>query len=177
MLTAKKNEFKGAEFLIKNTDHNNVYTPEQISDEQKMISDTARDFFKKEVHPAIERLEAMEEGLTLEIMKKAGDLGFLGISVPQEYGGMEFDFNTETYFYEQMGISMSFVLSLGAHIGIGTLPILYFGNESQKAHYLPRIATGEIKCAYCLTEPTSGSDALSAKTKARHRIFLPPAAI
>ena len=145
MLTAKKNEFKSAQYLIKNTDYNNVYTPEKVTDEQKMISDTARDFFIKEIHPVIDRLEAMEDGLTLELMKKAGELGFLGISVPQEYGGMEFDFNTETYFYEQMGISMSFGLSLGAHIGIGTLPILYFGNEAQKSHYLPKIATGEIK--------------------------------
>ena len=100
------------------------------------------------------------------LLQKANELGFLGISIPTEYGGMELDFNTESYFFEQLGIAHSFALTLGAHIGIGTLPILYFGNDEQKQKYLPRIATGELKAAYCLTEPTSGSDALSAKTNA-----------
>jgi len=162
----KEERLKGGEFLLKESDQHTIYVPEMITQEQEMISNSARDFFINEVHPVLDRLDAQEEGLTLSLLEKAEKLGFLGISIPAEYGGMELDFNTETYFFEQLGIAHSFALSLGAHIGIGTLPILYFGTEAQKKRYLPMIACGKIKAAYCLTEPTSGSDALSAKTKA-----------
>ena len=162
----KEERLKGGEFLLKESDQHTIYVPEMITQEQEMISNSARDFFMNEVHPVLDRLDAQEEGLTLSLLEKAEKLGFLGISIPAEYGGMELDFNTETYFFEQLGIAHSFALSLGAHIGIGTLPILYFGTEEQKKKYLPMIACGKTKAAYCLTEPTSGSDALSAKTKA-----------
>lgn len=162
----KEERLKGGEFLLKESNQHTIYVPEMITQEQEMISNSAKDFFINEVHPVLDRLDAQEEGLTLSLLEKAEKLGFLGISIPAEYGGMELDFNTETYFFEQLGIAHSFALSLGAHIGIGTLPILYFGTEAQKKKYLPMIACGKTKAAYCLTEPTSGSDALSAKTKA-----------
>ena len=132
----KEERLKGGEFLLKESDQHTIYVPEMITQEQEMISNSARDFFMNEVHPILDRLDSQEEGLTLSLLEKAEKLGFLGISIPAEYGGMELDFNTETYFFEQLGIAHSFALSLGAHIGIGTLPILYFGTEDQKKKYL-----------------------------------------
>ncbi|MBI5808275.1 MAG: acyl-CoA dehydrogenase family protein [Ignavibacteriales bacterium] len=157
----------GGEFLIKESDPQSVFIPEEINDEQKMMVETARDFVQSEIWPKLDAIDKQEPGLTVSLMEKAGELGLLGTSIPEEYGGLGADFNTNTFLSMEMGTSYSFGVSFAAHTGIGTLPILYYGNDEQKAKYLPKLASGEMKSAYCLTEPTSGSDALSAKTTAK----------
>jgi alkylation response protein AidB-like acyl-CoA dehydrogenase len=157
---------KGGEFLIKETDHEAVFTPEDFNEEQKMIAQTCDDFLKTEVWPILDRIDALEEGLMPKLMDRAGELGLLGISLPESYGGFGKDLNTTMLVTDRIGAGHSFAVALSAHTGIGTLPILYFGTEQQKSKYLPKLATGEIKASYCLTEPGSGSDALAAKTKA-----------
>lgn len=164
--TTVKNLLKGGEFLIKDMPFSDTFTPEDLNEEQKMIIDTTVSFIDTEVLPVYDRIEKQEPGLTESLLEKAGELGLLGLAIPEEYGGMGKDFNTNSLLVEYMAKSRSFSLSLGAHIGIGTLPIVYFGNEAQKAHYLPKLASGELKACYCLTEPGSGSDALGAKTTA-----------
>lgn len=161
-----KETIKGGEFLIKETNPQDVFIPEQFDEEQKMIADTCNDFVEQEILPNIERIESMEEGLTPSLLEKAGELGLLGISVPEELGGFGKDFVTSMLTTEVLGGSFSFAVSISAHTGIGTLPILYYGNEHQKQKYIPKLASGEWKAAYCLTEPSSGSDANSGKTKA-----------
>ena len=157
---------KGGEFLIKETKAENVFIPEEFDEEQQMIGDMCLDFVEKEVIPNIERIETLEEGYTHSILKKAGELGLLGISVPEDLGGFGKNFITGMLSTEKLGGSYSFAVSLSAHTGIGTLPILYYGTEEQKQKYIPKLATGEWAAAYCLTEPGSGSDANSGKTKA-----------
>lgn len=157
----------GGEFLIKESDPQSVFIPEEINDEQKMMVETARDFVQSEIWPKLDAIDKQEPGLTVSLLEKAGELGLLGTSIPEEYGGLGADFNTNTFLSMEMGTSYSFGVSFAAHTGIGTLPILYYGNDEQKAKYLPKLASGEMKSAYCLTEPTSGSDALSAKTTAK----------
>ncbi|MDP3147499.1 MAG: acyl-CoA dehydrogenase family protein [Ignavibacteria bacterium] len=157
---------KGGEFLTKETDPVNVFTPEDISEDQKMMADTAKDFIEKEIWTKLDAIDNQEPGLTVKLMEQAGELGLLGASVPEEYGGIGGDFNTNTVLAMEMGKSHSFGVSFAAHTGIGTLPILYYGTKEQKDKYLPKLASGEMKSAYCLTEPTSGSDALAAKTTA-----------
>lgn len=157
----------GGEFLIKESDPQSVFIPEEINEEQKMMVETARDFVQSEIWPKLDAIDKQEPGLTVSLMEKAGELGLLGTSIPEEYGGLGADFNTNTFLSMEMGTSYSFGVSFAAHTGIGTLPILYYGNDEQKAKYLPKLASGEMKSAYCLTEPTSGSDALSAKTTAK----------
>ncbi len=127
---------------------------------------TAQDFLDKEVHPNLERIDKQEAGLMASLMNKAGELGMLGISVPEEYGGLGKDFFTSMLRTETLGAGHSFSVAMAAHTGIGTLPILYFGTKAQKEKYLPLLASGKWKASYCLTEPGSGSDALAAKTKA-----------
>ncbi len=156
----------GGEFLIKESLAQEVFIPEDLNEEQVMFGDMAKEFLEKHIWPNVQRIDKQEPGLTVELMDIAGELGLLGAAVPQEYGGMGIDLNTETLLTEVLGASHSFGVSLAAHTGIGTLPLLYFGTEEQKAKYLPKMATGEIKAAYCLTEPGSGSDALAARTKA-----------
>ncbi|MCB0409979.1 MAG: acyl-CoA dehydrogenase family protein [Flavobacteriales bacterium] len=163
---ANKETIKGGEFLIKETNPQDVFIPEQFDEEQKMIADTCNDFVEQEILPNIERIEKMEEGYTPSLLEKAGELGLLGISVPEELGGFGKDFVTSMLTTEVLGGSYSFAVSISAHTGIGTLPILYYGNEAQKQKYIPKLASGEWKAAYCLTEPGSGSDANSGKTKA-----------
>lgn len=163
-LTETKNLLKGGEFLVKESNYNDVFTPEDINEEQQMIIDTVVSFVNTEIIPVYDRIEHQEPGLTESLLVKAGELGLLGLAIPEEYGGMGKDFNTNSLLVEYMAKARSFSLSLGAHIGIGTLPIVYFGNEQQKSYYLPKLASGELKAAYCLTEPSSGSDALGAKT-------------
>lgn len=158
---------KGGEFLIKEIDPKDIFIPEEITEEQKMMAETTRDFVEKEIWPKLDAIDKQEAGLTVGLLRKAGELGLLGTSLPQEYGGLGEDFNTNTFIAMEMGASYSYGVSFAAHTGIGTLPILYYGNEEQKAKYLPKLATGEMLSAYCLTEPTSGSDALSAKTTAK----------
>jgi alkylation response protein AidB-like acyl-CoA dehydrogenase len=157
---------KGGEFIIRKTNPSDIFTPEEWTEEHKMIAQMCDDFIAQEVLPNIDRIDKMEEGLMPSIMEKAGSLGLLGLSVPEELGGMGVDFKTSLLATEHLGHGYSFSVAFGAHTGIGTLPLLYYGNEDQKAKYIPKLASGEWKAAYCLTEPGSGSDANSGKTKA-----------
>lgn len=157
----------GGEFLIKESDPQSVFIAEEINEEQKMMVETAGEFVKNEIWPKLDAIDKQEPGLTVSLLEKAGELGLLGTSVPEEYGGLGGDFNTNTFLAMELGTSYSFGVSFAAHTGIGTLPILYYGTQEQKEKYLPKFASGEMKSAYCLTEPTSGSDALSAKTTAK----------
>ena len=160
------NRIKGGEFAIRQLGFNQVFIPEEYDEEQKMIADMARDFIATEVLPHLDRIDKREEGLMESLLEKAGELGLLATSIPEAYGGFGKDFNTSLLMTETVGAGHSFAVALAAHTGIGTLPILYFGNEAQKTKYLPKLSTGEWKASYCLTEPGSGSDALAAKTKA-----------
>ena len=162
----KANNLKGGEFIIKTSDPNQVFVPEEFSEEHKMMADMAHEFLVQNVYPNLDRIDALEPGLMPSLLDKAGELGLLGVSVPEEYGGFGKDFLTGILMTETLGAGHSFSVAMAAHTGIGTLPILYFGSEEQKQKYLPKLASGEWKASYCLTEPGSGSDALAAKTKA-----------
>jgi alkylation response protein AidB-like acyl-CoA dehydrogenase len=157
---------KGGEFIIRKTNTSDVFTPEEWTEEHRMIAQMCDDFISQEILPNVERIDKMEEGLMPSILEKAGELGLLGLSVPEDLGGMGVDFKTSLLATEHLGHGYSFSVAFGAHTGIGTLPLLYYGNEEQKSKYIPKLATGEWKAAYCLTEPGSGSDANSGKTKA-----------
>lgn len=157
---------RGGEFLIRESKAEETFIPEEFSEEHLMMASMADEFLEAEVFPFLDRIDAGEEGLMPSIMNKAGALGLLGVSVPEEYGGFGKDFITGMLITEKMGAGHSFAVAMAAHTGIGTLPILYFGTPEQKVKYLPKLATGELKASYCLTEPGSGSDALAAKTKA-----------
>ncbi|MCC9168275.1 acyl-CoA dehydrogenase family protein [Pontibacter harenae] len=157
---------KGGEFLIKETSPQDVFTPAEFNEEQQMMAQTCRDFVRDEVYPLLDRLDAHEEGLMESLMKKAGELGLFAVSVPEQYGGLNMDFNTALLVTEAVGGGHSFPVAFAAHTGIGTLPILYFGTDEQKQKYVPKLVSGEWMSAYCLTEPGSGSDALAAKSKA-----------
>ena len=157
---------KGGEFIIRDTKPENIFIPEEWNEEQRMIADMCDEFIKQEVAPHLDRIDAMEDGLMVSILDKAGELGMLGMSVPADLGGMGVDFKTSLLATEYLGKGHSFSVAYGAHTGIGTLPLLYYGNEEQKQKYVAKLATGEWKAAYCLTEPSSGSDANSGKTKA-----------
>ena len=157
---------KGGEFLITETDANDIFIPEQFDEEQRMIAQSCQDFLDQEVYPVIDRIDKMEEGLMPGLITKAGELGLCGISIPEEYGGFGKNFVTSMLTAEVTGAGYSFAVALSAHTGIGTLPIMYYGNEEQKKTYIPKLASGEWKGCYCLTEPGSGSDANSGKTKA-----------
>lgn len=162
-----KKAIKGGEFLIRETPAGEVFIPEQFTEEQKMIEQQCKDFLNKEVYPRLDEIDSMKDPkLMPSLLDKAGELGLLGTSVPAEYGGFGMDFNTTMLVAEVIGAGHSIAVALSAHTGIGTLPILYYGNDEQKQKYLPKLATGEWKAAYCLTEPDSGSDANSGKTKA-----------
>lgn len=156
----------GGEFLIRDVAADDIFIPEEWSEEQLMMKQTCLDFVNTEIVPHLDRIDSLEEGLMPSLLNKAGDLGLLGISVPEELGGMGMDFRTSMLVTEALGEAHSFSVAYGAHTGIGTLPILYYGNDAQRAKYIPKLATGEWKAAYCLTEPGSGSDANSGKTKA-----------
>jgi alkylation response protein AidB-like acyl-CoA dehydrogenase len=164
--TEVKSLLKGGEFLVKESNPMDIFTPNDLNEEQQMILQATVDFLDSEVMPKHELIEKQEPGLTEELLNKAGELGLLGLAIPEEYGGLGKDFNTNSLVVETFAKARSFTLSWGAHVGIGTLPIVYFGNDAQKAHYLPKLASGELKACYCLTEPGSGSDALGAKTRA-----------
>jgi alkylation response protein AidB-like acyl-CoA dehydrogenase len=157
---------KGGEFIIRDVTHDEIFTPEQWSEEQKMIAQTCEEFIEQEINPNLDRIDKMEEGLMPSLLEKAGELGMLGLTIPEELGGMGLDFKTSLLATEKTGRGHSFSVAYGAHTGIGTLPLLYYGNDEQKQKYIPKLATGEWKAAYCLTEPSSGSDANSGKTKA-----------
>lgn len=157
---------KGGEFLIKETNANDIFIPEQYNEEQLMIAQMCNEFLDQNVLNKLDRLDNQEEGLTVSLLDKAAELGLLGLNVPEELGGFEKDFVTGMLATEVLGAGHSFAVSISAHTGIGTLPILYYGNEEQKKKYIPKLASGEWKACYCLTEPGSGSDANSGKTKA-----------
>ncbi len=165
--TMTKEVLKGGEFLVKEADPESIFIPEDLSEEQRMMADSAKEFVDKEIWPKLDAIDKQEPNLTTSLLEKAGELGLLGSAIPEEYGGLGEDFNSNTAISMEMGKSHSFGVSFAAHTGIGTLPILYYGTEEQKKKYLPKLASGELKSAYCLTEPTSGSDALSAKTTAK----------
>ncbi len=158
---------KGAEWLITPTDPNAIFTPEDFLEEQIMVKDMCAEFIEAEILPLVDRIDKLEPGLMPSLMDKAGELGLLGTVAPEDLGGLGKDFITGTLINEALGGAYSFSVAVAAHTGIGTLPILYFGTPEQKAKYIPKLASGEWKGAYGLTEPNSGSDALSAKTTAQ----------
>jgi alkylation response protein AidB-like acyl-CoA dehydrogenase len=161
-----KKVLRGGEFLVSNTRPEDIFIPEEMNEEQRMIHTMVRDFVKNNIYPNREKLEKQEDNITAKLLDKVAELGLLGAHMPEEYGGMGLDTNTNTLICDGIGPSGSFTVSYGAHTGIGMLPILYFGTEKQKKTYLPALISGELKSAYCLTEPSSGSDALAAKTRA-----------
>jgi alkylation response protein AidB-like acyl-CoA dehydrogenase len=165
--TTTSTKTKGGEFLIKETNAQDIFIPEQWNEEQLMMKQTCDDFIDQEITPILDRIDSQEEGLMPSLMEKAGALGLLGVSVPEALGGMGADFVTSMLTTEALGAGHSFAVALSAHTGIGTLPILYYGNEEQKKKYIPKLASGEWKACYCLTEPSSGSDANSGKTMAK----------
>lgn len=165
--TTATSSLKGGEWLIKESIAADTFTPEDFNEEQRMVKEMCLQFLQAEVLPAIDRIDKMEEGLMPSLMDKAGEQGLLGASIPENLGGLGKDFITSTLVNEGLGAGFSFSVAVAAHTGIGTLPILYFGTEDQKKKYIPKLATGEWKGAYGLTEPNSGSDALGAKTTAK----------
>lgn len=157
---------KGGEFLIRDSHPQDVFIPEELNEEQLMVKQMAVDFLQNEINPNRDKIEKQEPGLAASLLKKMGDLGLLGAHMPAVYGGTELDTNTNTVIADVFGPMGSFSVPFAAHTGIGMLPILYFGTEAQKQQYLPQLISGDMKAAYCLTEPGSGSDALNAKTRA-----------
>jgi alkylation response protein AidB-like acyl-CoA dehydrogenase len=161
------NTLKSGEFLVKETSAKNIFIPEEFDEEQKMIARTCSDFLQAEVYPNLEQLEKSDRELMKSILKKSGELGLLGIAVPEEYGGFGQSFVTQMLVAETTGAGYSFSVAYMAHCGIGTMPIMYYGNQEQRQKYIPKLASGEFLGAYCLTEPGAGSDANSGKTNAK----------
>ena len=157
---------RGGSFLITSTTPEDVFTPADITDDQRLIGQTAEEFVQKEVLPNVPELEAHKEGLMAQLLKKAGEIGLLGGAIPEEYGGAGLDKISSTVLAEKLSGYASFAVSHGGHSSIGTIPIVYFGTEEQKKKYLPKIATGELLSSYCLSEPQAGSDSLAARTRA-----------
>ena len=158
---------KGGEWLVKESNPADTFIPEEFSEEQTMIRDMCDQFLRTEVLPNVERMDKNEPGYMRSLLQKSGDQGMLAVAFPEEYGGLGKDFVTSTIVSEYLGAGHSFSVAISAHMGIGTLPILYFGTEEQKQKYIPKLISGEWTGAYGLTEPNSGSDALGAKTTAR----------
>jgi len=168
MATAPVSEIlnRGGSFLITSTSPEDVFTPADLTDDQRLIGQTAEEFVQKEVLPNVPELEAHKEGLMAQMLKKAGEIGLLGGAIPEEYGGSGLDKISATVLAEKLAGYASFAVSHGGHSGIGTIPIVYFGTEAQKKKYLPKIASGELLSCYCLSEPQAGSDSLAARTRA-----------
>lgn len=162
-----KDKIIGGSFVIEDVSPEAIVTPEDFTEEQRMFAETTRQFIEAEVLPHDEQLEKLDYDLTVKLMRKAGELGLLSSDIPESYGGLGLDKVSSTIINEVLAAASSFALSVGAHVGIGTLPIVFFGTQEQKKKYLPDLATGAKIAAYCLTEPTSGSDALGAKTTAK----------
>ena len=162
-----KDILRGGQFLVKETNCEDVFTPEDFSEEQNMMKEAVKEFNDREIIPHKPRFEAKDFALTEEVMKKAGELGFLGVSVPEAYGGLDMGFVSTMLVCDYISSGTgSFSTAFGAHTGIGTMPITLYGTEEQKQKYVPKLATGEWFGAYCLTEPGAGSDANSGKTTA-----------
>ncbi len=157
---------KGGEFIIRDSGTSEIFIPEEASEEQLMVRQMVKDFIEQEIRPVAYEIEKQQEGLAPALLMKIAELGLLGTDMPEVFGGMALDTNTNTFICEDLGPAGSFTTSYAAHTGIGMLPILYYGTEAQKAQYLPGLISGSLKASYCLTEPSSGSDALAAKTKA-----------
>ncbi len=164
--TTSTQTLKGGEWLIRESNPSDCFTPEDFNEEQGMVKEMCLQFLAAEVLPVVDRIDKLEPGLMPQLMVKAGEQGLMGASIPEAYGGLGKDFITSTLVNEGLGGGFSFSVAVAAHTGIGTLPILYFGTEAQKEKYIPKLSTGEWKGAYGLTEPNSGSDALGAKTTA-----------
>ena len=158
---------RSGEFLTSEVKAEDVFIPEEFNEEQQMIAQTCKDFLESEVYPNLEKLEKSDRELMKTILKKSGELGLMGISIPEEYGGFGQSFVTQMLVAETTGAGYSFSVAYMAHCGIGTLPVMYYGNEDQRRRYVTRPASGELLGAYCLTEPGAGSDANSGKTNAR----------
>ncbi|MCE7994790.1 MAG: acyl-CoA dehydrogenase [Roseivirga sp.] len=166
-VTTEKVSIKGGEFIVRETKAQEVFIPEEFTEEQKMMAQACQDFIDTEINPNVEVIDGMKDpDIVPNIFKKAGELGLLGISVPESYNGLGMSFNTGMLIADIIGAAGSFSTTYGAHTGIGTLPILYYGTEEQKQKYVSKLATGEWAACYCLTEPDAGSDANSGKTKA-----------
>src|SRR5271155_2151057 len=164
--TVSQNLLRGGSFLITPCTPDDVFTPADLADDQRLIGQTAEEFVTKEVMPVVPELEAHKDNLMVGILKKAGELGLLGGAIPEAYGGAGLDKVSATVLAEKVSGYGSFAVSHGGHAGIGTIPLVYFGTEEQKKKYLPKIATGELLSCYCLSEPQAGSDALAARTRA-----------
>src|SRR5271166_5053286 len=164
--TATKSAAKGGSFLLESALPQEVFTPADLNDDQRLIGQTAEEFVIKEVFPHIKDLENKKPGLMAELVKKAGELGLMGGGIPEEYGGAGLDKISGMVMTEKLSLYGGFAVTHGAHAGIGTLPIVYFGTEEQKKKYLPKLATGEMIGAYCLSEPQAGSDAQNSLTRA-----------
>ncbi|MGE5419303.1 MAG: acyl-CoA dehydrogenase family protein, partial [Chloroflexota bacterium] len=158
---------KSGEFLVREVDAQDVFIPEEFNEEQKMIAQTCSDFLNAEVYPNLEKVEKSDRELMKSILKKSGELGMMGVSIPEELGGFGQSFTTQMLVAETTGAGYSFSVAYMAHCGIGTLPIMYYGNKEQREKYVTKLATGEYLGAYCLTEPGAGSDANSGKTNAK----------
>ena len=158
---------RSGEFLVSEVEAKDIFIPEEFDEEQLMIAQTCRDFLEAEVYPNLEQLEKSDRELMKSILKKAGELGLMGVSIPEEYGGFGQSFVTQMLVAETTGAGYSFSVAYMAHCGIGTMPIMYYGSEDQRQRYVTRLATGELLGAYCLTEPGAGSDANSGKTNAK----------
>jgi alkylation response protein AidB-like acyl-CoA dehydrogenase len=157
---------RGGSFLVASITPDEIFTPADLSDDQRLIGQTAEEFVTKEVVPLISELEQHKAGLMAELLKKAGEVGLLGGAIPEEYGGAGLDKVSATVLAEKLAVYASFAVSHGGHAGIGTIPIVYFGTDAQKKKYLPKIASGEWLSCYCLSEPQAGSDALASRTRA-----------
>lgn len=166
MANTKEEIVKGGSFLIEDIEANQVFTPEDFTDEHEMIAKTTEEFVVNEVVPQLEKIEEHQFDISRRLLSEAGELGLLGADVPEEFGGIGLDKISSSLITEKFARGGSFSLSHGAHVGIGSLPIVFFGNDAQKAQYLPDLASGARIAAYALTEPGSGSDALGAKTTA-----------
>ena len=166
-MSNEQKAIQGGEFLIRETAASDIFIPEEWTEEQLMMKQMTLDFVEQRIIPNLDRIEAQEDGLVPSLMEEAGELGLVGSSVPEALGGLGLDFKTTMLITESIGGAHAFSVSFSAHTGIGTLPILYYGNEAQKAKWVPGLASGQLKGCYCLTEPSAGSDANSGKTKAR----------
>jgi alkylation response protein AidB-like acyl-CoA dehydrogenase len=164
--TAPETRAKGGMFLVETPEPASIFTPEDFSDEMKMIAETTQSFVENEILPNIERMEKLEAGLNEELLRKVGELGLLGVEIPEEYGGTDLPKTVSMLIAEHLAPAGGFSTTFGAHQSIGSLPTVYFGNAEQRERYLPKLATAELIAAYALTEPDSGSDALGAKCKA-----------
>jgi len=163
-----QNHLQGGEFLLRKTESTDIFSPEDFSEEQRMMGDTVTEFVDREIVPNKKRFEEHDYKLTEQLLRKAGKFGFLGITIPEKYGGLAMDFVTSIMVCDRIsGATGSFATAFGAHSGIGTLPIALYGNDTQKQTYLPKLVTGEWIGSYALTEPGAGSDANSGTTSAK----------